>query len=252
MARIWLSNQKAEVVQSSSWQSTSYYKAFVDTRNPQRPALTAAITAMTAGALTNTYGNLTTASAGTFIAWITQPFAAAVPITAVPVLCNVWASESSSDANVGLRLSLHTYAAASESTAFLTSTVQSAELGSMGCVRWETSVPTATTIQLRDRLVIRLADIALATTSGSRFMTMDYDGPTEGADGDTYFDINEPIRVNQSQLYGGSVAAAPGFGGGIFVDTLRNLDAFASASLIASNTTVQQLQDGLGYERGNN
>ncbi len=244
MARIWLTNTNSTINQTNGW---PYKQALVDTRNPLRPALTLSSTVVTAQSIGPASG-LSTASGGNALAWITMPMLADVAIPAEPVLCNVWGLESANNANVGFMLRLAEYTT-SEQTAFLASSTASAELGSLGVVRWITANPTATTIDASNRLVIKLDWIALDTTTGIRFVNMDFDGPTEGADGDTYFDFDVPIRVNQNQLANGSTVTVPGIGHGQLTDFLSALTVLQNASLVASNTTVQQLQDGIGYGR---
>ena len=149
-------------------------------------------TAVTSTATGPTSGIQVTATAGgTALKWISPPLAAAVTISGT-VTFSGWAKESSTAANAGLQVSVHRYTTA-EQSAFLNSE-HGTELGTAVAQRTWTATPTSTNFVRGDRIVIKwLVNDAGGTLASGSTVTLDYNGATASADGDTSVTFTENL-----------------------------------------------------------
>lgn len=236
MPRIWLSNDTSDV--------SGYKIAYVDMRPPGSTALSTSVTNTTGSgdniAATDTAG-------GTALKWITKPLLAAATLV-TKVQCNIWAKESNASANAGVGIQLVNYTAAAEDQTFLDSN-DTVECGtSAAAMRWTTVAATSQAFAAGDRLVVKLQAVAVGTMGASQTVTIDYGGPTAGADGDTYLDIIESFRVNESQFGSGATPylnVAPGRLTGMIDEIQRGIDM----GYYSSSATVRSVLDLLTYER---
>lgn len=238
MSRIYLTNQTADV--------TGYLAAYVNSRRPNTTALTLSSTASTAA---GDGIQLTDSTGVTNLAWITKPFAAAVTITSALVY-NIWCRETAAFANVSLGISLYEYTTSEQSTFWSHS--PSAELGTATIARLvgATTTGTATTIDAGNRLVIKIfMDNTSGGMAGGSGALVDFDGPTEGVDGDTFIDFNEAITVSEVQSGNGTLPPQPGFGQGFYQDLIDKLNAACGANLITSTNAIATLIDELELQR---
>ncbi len=241
MARIYLTSLASDVA--------GYKLALVDMRNPAGTALVTSVTATTSSgdniAATETSG-------GTALKWITKPFLADVAVSAGLVFCNIWAVEASAAANasVGVVLAEYTTSDTTEQAAFLDFNYATELTTSVARTVFMTTAPTPTTVDAGNRLVVKFQAVAVGTMAVST-ITVDYDGPTEGADGDTFITINEPIRVNEAQLGSGTVPPVPGYGQGFYQTIIDGVEALVGAKAISYNQSVRSLVDDCGFQRDN-
>ena len=240
MARFWFSNENSDV--------SGYKLLYCNTRNPRTTALTLASTAATEAA------QLTVA--GSAAKWISKPFAVAVTLSTAQVLQNFWCLESSTGTNASIAMDLFQYTGGSESgTAFWPKSSALTEISTVTMTRnmWLTTVGASTSFAIGDRLVAKLYNMTATGTIGGAGMhtNFDYDGPSEGLDGDSWFEFNEPVRVNERQPGGGATSMIPGIGQGYITDMLDKIGVLVKATVIASNSTLQAAIDDLGYERDN-
>ena len=242
MARFWFSNETADV--------SGYKLLYCNTRNPRTTALTLASTAATEAA------QLTVA--GSAVKWITKPFAVAVTLSTTQVLQNFWCLESSTGTNAAIAMDLFRYTGGAEdSTAFWPKSDALTEISSVTMDRniWLTTVGASTAFAIGDRLVAKLYNVSSGASDvigGAGMHTnFDYDGPNEGKDGDSWFEFNEPVRVNERQPGSGTTSMIAGIGQGYITDALDRINILIKALVIASNSTIQAAQDDLGYERDN-
>ena len=243
MARFWFSNETSDV--------SGYKLLYCNTRNPRTTALTLASTAATENA------QLTVA--GSAVKWITKPFAVAVTLSTTQVMQNFWCLQSSTGTNAAIAMDLFRYTAGAEdANPFWPKSDALTEISSVTMDRniWLTTVGASTSFAVGDRLVAKLFNVssgASDTIGGAGMHTnFDYDGQHEGKDGDSWFEFNEPVRVNERQPASGATTLMPGVGQGYFQDMLDKMDILIKATVVASNSTMQALIDDLGFERNNN
>lgn len=242
MARLYLSNEDSDI--------TGYKIAYVNTRRPSSTATATAVTNTTSG---GSDIQMTATAGGTALAWITKPFASNVIITSAMVL-NAWARESAAAANATLSFGLFEYTT-SEQAVFWSPTAGAAELSGTNGVNARsvivTTAGTTTTIDAGNRLVIKMYVEYVGTMGAGQTVTMGFDGTTEGADGDTFIDICEAIRVNEQQANSGTIPVAPGLGTGIYQDIIDKINALDGAGVVDKSNAIQTLVDDLGYQRDN-
>lgn len=239
MSRIYLTNLPSDV--------SGFLLALIDERSPSSTALVTSVTNTSASgdniAATDTAG-------GTALKWITKPMLADTIIPAELVFLNTFAKESAAGANAGLGLRLAEYTS-SEQAAFLDFN-NSVELGTtMILRRLVTTAASVTTIDAGNRLAIHLDVIAVGTMGAGETVTIDYDGPTEGADGDTYIDVPVLIRVSEQQIGSGTspLPLVAGFGKSFYQRIIDDLTALTDGLAVATNCTVRQVIDECGFKR---
>ncbi len=241
MPRIYLSNDVSDV--------SGYKQAYVDMRSPNTTALTLSTTTTTGS---GTSIQCTDTAAGTALKWITPPLGAAQTLV-TKVFCNIWAKETSAAANCTVSIQLFPYAAASEGSVFLTDTAYTTELTtSFACQRYITAAATSQVFAATDRLVIKLFIINVGTmgavTGGA---LVDYDGPTENADGDTYIDIQEDFRVNKKQFGAITNITQPYISAAKLNGMIGNLNEIVTAGYAPMNATIRKSIDQLQFELNN-
>lgn len=242
MARIYLTNLDSDV--------SGYKLAMVNQRSPITTALTASITGTTAS---GTRIQCTDTSGGSNIAWITKPFLADVALSATPMFLNIWGGESNAAANANVYVELQEYASGAEGAqGGIAGHAPNAELTTTTATRnaYVTTALTATTIDAGNRLVIKLFVANTGTMAPGYAVTIDYDGPTEGADGDTFIEVNESIRTNERQMRTGSYPTATQLSPAFYQQIIDGLNAVNDAQVI-DITAFQSVLDDLGYERDN-
>ena len=112
-------------------------------------------------------------------------------------------------ANAGIGMILAKYTS-SEQAAFLTDHVDALELTTaITQHRVQTGLPTSTAFAAGDRLVIKMTVAAVGTMGASQTVTMDYDGPTAEADGDSYIDVGVIATPTRVQFGAGGAPIVP-------------------------------------------
>ncbi len=228
----------------------SGYKAlYVNTR---RPASTGAATSATSSTSGGTMVQCTDTAGGTALKWITKPFAAACVITSA-MLFNIWGREAAAADNCSFGFGLFQYTGGSEAATFWTVSNGMAELTTTGLnVRSVavTTTGTATTFAIGDRLVLKMYVVNVGSMAVGT-ATFAYDGPTEGAEGDTYVAINEAITLSECQTGSGTTPVAPGLSQGFYQGVIDGLNALAGANCIDDEGAVATLIDDLALQRDN-
>ena len=137
----------------------------------------------------------TKTSGGTALAWISGRVPAGGFTLAGTMTFNLWASESQTAANAGVRARVYKYSGGSETEvaggpwSFGSPTELTT---SMAANNW-TGTPTSTAFAEDDRIVVKFFIINVGVMSSGRTCTCDYNAGTGGADGDSYFQINETV-----------------------------------------------------------
>lgn len=239
MSRIYLTNLASDV--------SGYKLALIDQRPMSGSSDATAVT--TATALGDNIA-MTLTAGGTTAKWITKPMLADVAIKATPVYVHFPALESAGTVNAGIGLRLAEYTS-SEQSAFLDYN-HTVELGTTAALStstvFVTSVPSATTIDAGNRLVIA-PDIVAVGSMASGTVTMTYNGATEDGTGDAFIEISENFRTNESQMGSGTNVILAGQGKGKFTAIIDGLEFFQAAGVISQ---AQPIIDMLTLERNNN
>jgi hypothetical protein len=237
MPRIYLTNLASDV--------TGYKLALVDMKNPSSTALVTSVT-NTTGSGDNIQA--TDTAGGTALKWITKPLVAAATLV-TKVHASIWAKESNASANAGLGLNLYPYSAASEGSVFLDHN-DTVEAGTtISAHRFLTAAATSQAFAAGDRLVVKLFVVAVGTMGGSQTVTIDYDGPTQGADGDSWIDILEDFRVDEVQLQSGaSTLYAAGMSAGKLLELRDAFDYGVDRGLWTSAAQIRAARDLVQFE----
>ena len=244
MSRIYLTNLLSDVA--------GYKLALIDQRSPESTALATSITGTTAS---GTDIQCTDTSGGTALKWITKPMLEAVSVSATAMFINFWAKESNALANTGMGCKMLLYTAGAESTVFGGFAASAAELTTTsartfdGCV-YGTSNLTAQTVAAADRIVLKPYVNNVGTMAPGYAVTLAYDGPTEGADGDSFVEVNEVLRVNERQLKSGTMATATGVSQAKCQEFLDAVD-WLDGNKIVDKTALQIAYDDVAFERDN-
>lgn len=241
-ARIFLTNIPSDV--------SGYLLALVNTRNPAA-ALATATTTVTAGTL-STVGAFTLTAGGTTAKWITRKISTAVTLAGA-VSHAMWASEDSSATNAKIAFNLQQYTAGAAAAAFATSSVTT-ELGTgIARVPWtaglagndgKTDLMTSTAFAVGDRLIIQPGFTGAGANTVAGTVQFDYDGATAGADGDTYIELAENLRIGPDlQIGDGQHPGVPGTTTSFYFDIQKGLNSAVNSGLIASNASAQEVID---------
>lgn len=239
MPRIYLSNDASDV--------SGYKLAYVDMRSPATTAKTATATTTTAS---GDDIQVTDAAGGTALKWITKPLlAAATLVTAVHA--NLWCKETSAAANCGPAVNLYPYTSGSEGSVFLDDDAYQTEITtSIAAVRYTTVAASSTILAAGDRLVIKVfvsnAGLTMGAVTGG--FVFDYDGPTAGADGDSWIDILEDFRVSETQVFNGALPFKAGFSTGLLVGMQGAFQRGIDAGLYTADAKVRSALDSIQYE----
>jgi hypothetical protein len=239
MPRIYLSNDVSDV--------TGYKQAYVDMKSPITTALSNSATTTTAS---GTSIQATATAGGTALKWITAPLGAATTLATIGFV-NIWAKETNASGNCTVSIQLFPYSAAVEGSVCLTDTAYTVELTtSYVAQRYATAAVTSQAFAVGDRLVIKIFIINVGTmgalTGGA---LVDYDAPTEGVDGDTYIDIQEPFRVNKQQFGAGTAPHDPAVSTGYCTNMINVLNEGIAHGYYPMNAQIRAAIDSVTYER---
>lgn len=136
----------------------------------------------------------TRTAGGTVLEWISGRVPAGGFTLAGTMTFNIWALENNMNANCGARSRVFKRTAAgSESEVGGGPYNDGVEFGTAAAVMNWTGVPTSTAFAENDRLIVRYYITNVGTMATGFTCTIDYDGPTAAADGDTWFRINENV-----------------------------------------------------------
>jgi len=239
MSKIYLTNLDSDV--------TGYKLALVDQRNPFSTALATSVTTTTSS------GDdivVTATEGGTELKWITKPFLADVAFAAEPWFYNIWAKESNAAANATAGFTLAEYTTSAQA-AFLDKDHGTEAATTIARLNGISGNATATTIDAGNRLIIGLEAVAVGTMGASQTLTIDFDGPTAGADGDTYVQCNETIRLAERQLKNGTYPVLPGAGVGFYENIIDGLNGAIAGKVVSQEPALTILLDELAFERDN-
>lgn len=161
--------------------------------------LDTAVTTTTAGVTTN---GMTLTAGGTAAKWITRPIAAAVTVSGT-IGVNFWSFESAAAALAGVDFQLFRFsatAAAQVGNAFATTSINAHAVVTTPTRTFVTIAPTSTALSVSDRVII-LPNVnpSQGAEGGSQTVTMDFNGLTQGADGDTWIELNEDLSTTVAQ-----------------------------------------------------
>jgi hypothetical protein len=126
--------------------------------------------------------------------YISYPLSAAATISGT-ITFNLWGLESSMNANAGFNVRVYKC----DKQGVMTLIVESAkgvELGTVDAVNNWTATPTSTSMAVGDRFVVFTGIKNVGTMGGSFTCTMNYNGTTAAASGDTYVQFNENLTFD--------------------------------------------------------
>lgn len=141
----------------------------------------------------------TSTAGGAVLAWISKPVASTQSITASTVTFNIWARESDRSANAGGRARLFRWSANTGTELLIAGPADDGtEFGafSIAAVNWTTTA-TATTLLKGDRIVARFYITGVGTMASGYTCTMGYNGPTAGANGDSYITLTDNLTFQR-------------------------------------------------------
>jgi hypothetical protein len=169
----------------------------------QGAAIAHAVTNSLAGPITGQYFPstapgiyVTDTLGGSSLVWLSKPLSASVTIAGT-ITPNIWCFESNPSANIGFQYEIFRWSA---ETGGIVSSVARSGAASNECNKTSSTLktaptvtPTSTTFSAGDRILIVVYndDANGLTESGGRNWTIDYDGATPGAAGDTFFTFTE-------------------------------------------------------------
>lgn len=144
---------------------------------------------------------------GQVLEWISPPLAAGFTLATTDTMTfNIWARESNMNANIGGRVRVYRWRRYQDSAiAELNNGPWSdgVEFGtSDAAMNWTGNVSTNVVFDEDDRLLVRYYITNVGTMGGSQTGTLSYDGPTGGADGDSYFQLNNNVTFKSEVLPG--------------------------------------------------
>lgn len=227
--KVYLSHDKSDVTIANF----VVYKAYVGFPSPN--ASTTVSTAVTNTTASGSDINMTDSAGGTDVLWITMPFLNDVAFAGRAV-ANIWAKESNASANAQVQYLLKEYTTSAQS-AFQTSAFGTELTTSIAQDQWSDALDTPTTVDAGNRLIIQPQITNSGTMGASQTVTMDYNGSTTGADGDTYIMMNENILIDGSQFGNGAQPLIAGDGPSTmpFGDWVRELDPVVSSMTATPN-----------------
>lgn len=218
---------------------SGYKLLLVNERNPSPPSAVATAVTATTSSGSNIPATLT--SGGIAAKWITKPLAVAVTIASAPYV-NWWGKEDAAATNSGLQIRVAKYTAGAQGSDLLTASFGT-ELGTSAANnQWVTAAISSTAFAVGDRLVL-IPYINNVGTMAVGTATIDYDGATSNADGDTYFVIQEDLRLNEAQIGSGNSPTVRGVGVSYFYNIQDVVQQAVTVGLISANTPAQQIID---------
>lgn len=191
---LFLTDERADIA--------GYYRLKLSARS-DAPSLVRAVTATQAGPTTGI--PITRTATGTAISWISDPLDG-TDLTANPWTFHMWAAESDAAANVALRFQLLPFTTA-EGTAALDDSA-TAELPTTTQDYARTSPnATATVMNDRDRLVLKILLIDAGTMATGYSATISYNGQFPGAEGDSWITSASDTLAVTAQIPTATVSA---------------------------------------------
>lgn len=179
---------------SSSWNTNYAYSSLI-----AGLVIANSITNTTAG---GTRIQATRTGGGTVIKWISPPLLTAITISGT-VTFNFWAKQQALANNATLRAELYQLPAGGveSAVAFAAASFGSPLTTTVAVNNW-TASPTATTFGEGDRIVIYLYIVNSGTMgAGTPGVTMQYNGSTPGAAGDTWVSFTEAVSFQTEAQY---------------------------------------------------
>lgn len=135
----------------------------------------------------------TSISAGFFHTPALEAFTLAVTITV-----RVRARESATSVNAGIRVRVYKYSKTGGLSGVLATLTAATELGTSAAAVNLTGTPTSTAFAAGDQLVFEIVVTNVGGTMAAGTVTISYDGPTNNAAGDTYFQITETVSARRN------------------------------------------------------
>lgn len=173
------------------------------------PPQIAQVTSVTNATASGTDIQLTKTAGGAALAWISEPLAAGFTLSGT-VTGNPYGKESATSVNASFRLRLYQYTGGAEGSEIAVCQA-TAELTASITVKGCTTTPTSTVFATGDRIVAKLFLENCSATSGcptgtmaAGTVTMDYDGPTDAADGSSWVQLNETVTFTPDGGSGGT------------------------------------------------
>lgn len=236
MARIFLTDLASDV--------SGYKLAMVDARDPSSAALVTSATSAVATSGAKKI-QLTATAGGTALKWITKPLTSAITLSAVAAFVNTWAKESATTTNAKLQWNIRLYHGAESSTIYGTVTDAAELSASIASYRIASAALTSKAFAVGDRLVITGYVINVGLMAAGT-ITLDYAGPTAGADGDTFFEVAEAFPVKRQR---GEVSPLLGFSKSFYQELIDQLEMLKSGSIVAGEEPIQSMIDRFTVER---
>jgi hypothetical protein len=154
-------------------------------------------TAVVNNAASGTEIQWTKLAAGQVLEWISPPLAADFLLATTDTMTfNLWAKESKIAANCGVRVRVIRYSAGDGSVGFTPGGPynKGTELTTSIVAQNFTGVVTSNQqFYTNDRIAIRVYITNVGTMGSGQTCTMDYDAATGGADGDSWFQLNNTV-----------------------------------------------------------
>lgn len=143
----------------------------------------------------------TETAGGRVLAWISEPVSNTQSITATTVTFNIWALENNMNANAGGRARLFRWSANNGTETLIAGPVNDGvEFGTtIAAFNWTTTA-TATTLLKGDRIVVRYYITGVGTMATGFTCTLNFNGATAGADGDSYVILTDNL-VFQRRIF---------------------------------------------------
>lgn len=151
------------------------------------------------------------------LVWVTPPLDRDITIAST-VTFNIWALESSMNANVQVGCYVFSVDGTQNISAAIADGTEGVELTTSLAVNNFTATPTSTALTRGSRLIIIPYHINIGTEGGGFTTTMNYDGPTSGASGDSFVTFTEDFGFIQTDGISNITEAATG-AGAAFGDT---------------------------------
>lgn len=160
---------------------------------------TSAASAVVSTAASGTNIHWTETAGGASLAWISEPVNNQQNVSTSTVTFNIWALESNMNANAGARARLFRWSANDETETLIVGPADDGvEFGTaITAMNW-TANPAANTVLLKgDRIIVRFYITNIGTMASGHTCTMGFDGPTAGANGDSYVVLTDNLTFQQ-------------------------------------------------------
>lgn len=183
---LYLRNIDANIYNTGN---TTQYDFMTTTRGA---AVSSAVVNTTAGGTDVIW---TETAGGRVLAWISEPIDDSSPnITASTITFNIWALESNMNANSGGRARLFRWNAVDGTETLIAGPANDGvEFGTtIAAFNWTTTA-TAATLLKGDRIVVRYYIAGVGTMGNGFTCTMNFNGATAGASGDSYVILTDNL-----------------------------------------------------------